>query len=427
MQGESHLNTIMDGVDIPSKPKAAGGDDEPGITDIATKTGDLVLQIEHANAAPSTTFHSFRVSTTALKAKSKYFERLLEAGRFGEGQQIASQHEELLKKFQGLALVPSEELPVVRIQELGRISAVKSIRPLLTDFLLILHDQDTQATPPVSNLANLAIVADRFDALDAVKTHVRRKKVIRALDAKTQPKQDAGLSEERVRQRLLVALMLDYPPWVDKYSVRLISKGWVGQECDIEDPLWWDLPNRIEEELMLRRDCVLETIQSMQTHFLSQYSSRTRQCRLGYDTSPECDSFQFGEMVRFFLRVGTLRLENIIIGASADPRAPYDGDIQMLLDRLKQIPEYQVDRNHSHCGIRTRLVPYADLILASLLQVGTCGECWAEDRHAHSWLGAKRPLKWRKQADGVILRAQDHARRHASVRDFLMATEKDWS
>jgi hypothetical protein len=426
----------MEGIDTQAKPTKASEDTEPGgISDIALKNGDLVLQIEHANAALDITLHSFRVSTTALKAKSKYFERLLSAGRFGESQQIATQHATLLQKFQSLALVPATELPVIRIEDLGRISAVKSIRPLLTDFLLILHDQDTQATPPVSNLANLAIVADRFDALDAVRTHVRRKKILRALDAKTQPKQDLGLSEERVRQRLLVGLMLDHAPWVEKYSVRLIAKGWVGQESELEDPLWWDLPNRIEEELVLRRATVLETIQSIQTHFLTQYSSsRTRQCRLGYDTSPECDSFQFGEMVRFFLRAGTLRLENTIIlsgtgnGSSAGENGTaYDGDIHLLLDRLKQIPEYQVDRNHSHCGIRTRVVPYADLVSSALLQAGICGDCWTEDRHAQSWLGVKRPLKWRKQADGVSLRTQEHARRHASVRDFFMAGEKDWA
>ncbi|KAM0713718.1 hypothetical protein Q7P37_010680 [Cladosporium fusiforme] len=419
----------MERIDTPAKTPAAD-QEETGIADVAPKNGDLLLQIKHESAVPGVAFHSFRVSVSALKAKSKYFERLLETGRFGEGQQIASQHEELHKTFQDLSLVPAEDLPVVRIEDIGRISAVKSIRPLLTDFLLILHGQDTQATPPVSNLANLAIVADRFDALEAVKLHIRRKKIIKALDAKTQPKQDAGLAEERVRQRLFVGLMLDYPPWVDKYSARLVVKGWVGQEADLEDPLWWDLPNRIEEELVLRRDCLLETIQSIQTHFLGLYSTRVRQCRLGYDSSPECDSFQFGEMVRFFIRSGTLRLENIIIASdttTTDASTVYDGDIHLLIDRLKQIPEYQVDRNHSHCGIRTKLVPLVDLIAACMQQVGICGECWAGDRHSHAWLGAKRPLKWRKAVDGVNLRSHDHERRHASVRDFFLAAEKDWS
>ena len=137
-------------------------------------------------------------------------------------------------------------------------------------------------------------------------------------------------------------------------------------------------------------------------------------------------------MVRFYLRAGTLRLENTIAGLSPSSpsessSAAYDGDIHLLLDRLKQIPEYQVDRNHSHCGIRTRLVPFVDLVSAAMLQAGICGDCWAEDRHAHTWLGVKRPLKWRKQGNAVVLRGPEHARRHASVRDFFLAAEKDWS
>jgi hypothetical protein len=420
----------MDGIDTPAKPSKTPEHPEPaGIADIALKNGDLVLEIEHANASLDITLQSFRVSTTALKTKSQYFERLLSPGRFGESQHIATRHKKLLSEFKSLSLVPSPDLPVIRIEDLGRISLVKSIRPLLTDFLLILHDRDTQSTPPVSNLANLAIVADRFDALDAIRSYVRKKKLLRVLDAKTQPKQDASLSEERLRQRLLVGLMLDYPPWVEKYSVRLIAKGWVGQESELDDPLWWDLPTRLEDELALRRASVLETIQSIQTFFLAQYASRSRQCRLGYDTSPECDSFQFGEMVRFFLRAGTLRLENIIAVASPSETSTtsYEGDISLLLDRLKQIPEYQVDRNHSHCGIRTRLVPFIDLVSSALQQAGICGDCWAEDRHSHAWLGAKRPLTWRRAGDGVNLRAQECRKRHASVREFFLAGEKEWS
>lgn len=418
--------TIMEGVDTPSKPSAKDvGDDETGIVEIASKNGDLVLHIEHG--VPEPKIHSFKVSTTALK-KSKYFERLLEAGRFGEGQQVASQHDILRQKFQEITLAPATELPSIRIVDLGRISAVKSTRPLLTDFFLIMHDKDTSSPPPVSNLANLAIVADRFDALATVRTYVRRKKFLLALDAKTQPKAEASLSEERVRQRFLVALLLDHAPWIERYSARLINRGWVGQEADVDDPLWWDLPGRVEEELAFRRDCILETIQSLQSHFLALYSSRARQCRLGYDSSPECDSFQFGEIVRFFLRAGTLSLTPTILPPE-EPNQPYEGDILALLDRLKQIPEYQVDRNHSHCGIRTRLVPLADLLGAAATQAGLCGECWAADRSAHSWMGAKRPLKWVRAKDGVVLRVGGGqcGRRHVSVRDFFMATERDWS
>lgn len=392
-----------------------------------SEQGDIVLRINHSAVDAKTPVVAFKVSSGILKTKSKYFERLLEVGRFGEGEAIAARHADLRKNHETLAEVPPAELPTINIEDLGRISAVKSIEPLLTDFLSILHGKDLQTSPPVSNLANLAIVADRFDALDAVKAYVQRKKLLKALDAKTQPKTDVSLTEERVRQRLLVALYLDHPPWTEKYSLRMITKGWVGQEADLAEPLWWDLPNRVEEELAFRRSCILSSVQSLQSHFLAAYASRTRQCRLGYDSSPECDSFQFGEMVRFFLRSGTVALQPTIASPSADDAEPFDGDISLLLDKLKHVPEYQVDRNHSHCGIRTRIVPLLDIIGAAIQHAGVCGECWAERRLEHMWLGAKRPLVWRKGKDALLLKAQDHERRHASVRDFFVAGERDWS
>jgi len=391
--------------------------------------GDLVIRIKHTAADVSAPTVSFRVSSATLKARSKYFERLLETGRFGEGDAIAAKHTDLRAKYQDLADISVSEIPTIDIEDLGRISAVKSIEPLLTDFLNILHGKDLQTSPPVSNLANLAIVADRFDALSTVKIYVQRKKLLKILDAKTQPKTDLSLTEERVRQRLLVALLLDYPPWTEKYSLRMITKGWTtgGQEADVTEPLWWDLPHRTEEELALRRSCILYTLQSLQTHFLTAYASRTRQCRLGYDSSPECDSFQFGEMVRFFLRSGTLELLTTLIPSPSPDPQPFEGDIALLLDKLKHVPEYQVDRNHTHCGIRTRIVPVLDMIGAAMQHAGICGECWAEDRVKHSWLGAKRPLVWRRGKDALVLKAQDHERRHASVQDFFLAGERDWS
>lgn len=163
--------------------------------------------MKRANATLDVVLHSFRVSTTALEAKWEHFEQLLEAASFDDGQHIVSRQEILVQKFSSLALPLATELLVIRIEDLGCISAIKSIQPLPTDFLLILHDQDAQATPPVSSLAH------RFDALDAVRLYVLPKKVIKIFEAKMQPKQDAGLSEEHVRQRLLVSLLLDQAPW----------------------------------------------------------------------------------------------------------------------------------------------------------------------------------------------------------------------
>ena len=419
--------SLFGGRDTPATPStdasgvltpAENGDE---ITEIAAH-GDITLRIEH-EVASGTAVRTFRVSSPILKTNSKYFQNLLQAGRFEEATKIEAGHKLLREQYGNVAQAPSTELPVLDIKDLGRIS-VKSIDSLVTDFLYILHGKDTQTFPPVVNLANLAIVADRFDALEIVKNYVRRKKMIRALDGKTTPKADAALSEEKVRQRLLVGVLLDYAPWVEKYSARLITKGWVGKETDVSTALWWDIPSRIEEELAYRRSYVLETIQSLQSHFLSMYTTRERQCKLGYESSVACDSFQLGEMVRFFMKVGTLQFQGTIIDAN-DPPASYTGDLYVLLDTLRQVPEYQIDKFHTHCGIRTRLVPLLDTIQECLQFVGLCFDCWQEDRQKTAWMLCKRPLLWRKQTFRFKNSGHDH--KHADVRAMFTAVERDWS
>lgn len=419
--------SLFGGRDTPARPSSdASGSFTPAengyeIIEIAAH-GDIVLQIEH-ELLHGPTIRSFRVSSPILKTNSKYFLNLLQSGRFEEATKIEASHKALREQHGNISQVPSTDLPVLDIKDLGRIS-VKSIDSLLTDFLYILHGKDTQTFPPVVNLANLAIVADRFDALDVVKSYVRRKKMIRALDGKTAPKVDVGFSEEKVRQRLLVAVLLDYAPWVEKYTARLITKGWVGKEADISTALWWDIPSRIEDEIAHRRGCVLETIQSLQWQFLSMYTSRDRQCKLGYESSVACDSYQLGEMVRFFIKVETLQFQGSIID-STDAPPPYSGDIHVLLDTLRKVPEYQVDKFHTHCGIRTRLVPLLDLIQECLQSVGVCFDCWQQDRHHTTWMLSNRPLIWKKQA--FRLKGQGHENRHAEIRAMFTAAEREWS
>lgn len=406
----------------PSSGNARHQDGKTEAMTLIAEDGDLIVGVQH-DASP---IHLFRVSTAVLRAGSNYCERLLHPGRFGEGSQVEAAHKRLREQYRSLAEVPSDELPVVIVKDLGRISAVKALDALCADLFNIMHSggKNFPVPPPVVNLANVAIAADRFDALDVVKSFVRRKKVFRAIDGKTTAKMEAALGEERVRQRLLVAIMLDHPPWVERYSTRLVIKGWVGKNMDISTPLWFDLPSRFEEELAYRRDGALETIQSLQSYFLGLYTSRDRQCKLGYDSSPQCDSFQLGEMIRFFKKAGTLQLQGSVLD-TAEPSLPYEGDIYALLDTLRQAPEYQIDRNHAHCGIRTRIIPSLDFIQAYVPQLGICSECWVEDRASHAWIESKRPLLWKKHAFG--LSSQEHVNRHAELRAMFTAVDRDWS
>lgn len=188
------------------------------------------------------------------------------------------------------------------------------------------------------------------------------------------------------------------------------------------------------DELLFRRECVLETIQSLQSHFLNLYSSRERQCKLGYDSSAECDLYQLGQMLRFFKRIGTVSVQGNLI-ATSDPPEPYEGDIFDILDSLRQAPEYQIDKNHNHCGLRTRIMPLLDLINFSLAQeVGICLHCWQDCRHDYAYSLVKRPLIWRKDSAGAGMiqqyktrQTQNHLFKHLDARDLFMATERHWT
>ncbi|KAF2437942.1 hypothetical protein P171DRAFT_526698 [Karstenula rhodostoma CBS 690.94] len=408
---------------------------------VIAPAGDLILDVRQAEGA---TRFSYRVHSKVIRDSSRYFENLL-SDRFSEGEQLSAALEALkLAGHSDLADAPVDALPRIAIVDVGRTSA-SSIRNLVADFLRAIHGQDLSvAIPPVPNLANIAVVADRFDATDTLSRYVRRKKYGSLLDAKSaKGKISTGMTEERVRQKLLVGLLFDHAPWVTRYSKHLIlrdSSQWQpGVEENHTRPLWWDLPNGVEDELIQRREYILEAINSLQSHFLKLYTSGERQCKLGYDTSIQCDSFQLGEMVRFFIRLGTLRLQGTIYD-NTEPTY-HTGDVERLLESLRQCSSYQVDRNHAHCGLRTRLLPLVDLIQNQLcldttsLDVGLCLECWNNHRDTYAWSAAKRPVLWAQPRSLTGSRMlQGHQRtpssclhRHVVVRDLFMATERDWT
>jgi len=198
------------------------------------------------------------------------------------------------------------------------------------------------------------------------------------------------------------------------------------------------------DELIRRREYILETINSLQAHFLKLYTSGERQCKMGYDTSLQCDSFQLGEMVRFFMKMCTLRLQGTIYD-NAEPTY-YSGDIGRLLDSLRQCSSYQIDQHHSHCGLRTKLIPLLDLVQNQLsldtgsLDIGICAECWKNNRSLYAWALAKRPVLWAHPKSltgnrtlaapytkGHERRPSHCLKRHVVVRDMFMASGRDWT
>jgi hypothetical protein len=415
--------------------------EEGGLLVIAAK-GDLILDVAQEEGGQR---FSYRVDSKILQQNSRYFENLL-SDRFQEGQQLAKALEALkLDKHPSIEDAPADVLPHISIVNVGRVAVAKasSIRNLLADFLRAIHGLDLAvANPPIANIANLVVVADRFDAVACLSKYVQRKKYLQLVDAKTRGKPNPTQTEERIRQKLFVGLLFDHPSWVTRYSKHLImrdSMQWRPEtEEDHTKALWWDLPNGVEDELIQRREYILETINSLQAHFLKLYTSGERQCKLGYDTSLQCDSFQLGEMVRFFFKIDTVRLQGKIYD-NTEPTY-YLGDIDRLLSSLRQCSNYQIDNNHGHCGLRSRLLPLLDLVQNQLsldtgsLDVGICAECWTKHRAEYAWQMAKRPVLWINRAltHGAVRKGHQRTpssclSRHVAVRDLFMAVDRDWT
>lgn len=420
--------------------------DEEGLLVISAE-GNLILDVAQEEGGQQ---FSYRVDSKILQQNSRYFENLL-SDRFNEGQQLAKALEALkLSGHDTIRDAPVDVLPHISILNIGRVAVAKvsSIRNLLADFFRALHGLDLAvSSPPVANLANLAVVADRFDAFVYLSKYIQKKKYLQLIDTKSRSKLGSTQTEEKVRQKLYIGLIFDHATWIARYSKHLILRDSVQWRPDIEEDdtkaPWWDIPNGVENELIKRREYILETINSLQAHFLRLYTSGDRQCKLGYDTSVQCDSFQLGEMVRFFHKIDTARLQGKIYD-NTEPTY-YLGDIERLLLALRQCSNYQVDSNHAHCGLRSRILPLIDFVQNQMnldtgsLDIGLCADCWVDRRKEYAWSLAKRPVLWTYPKHGMVNRVlpygpKGHQRtpssclaRHAAVRDVFMASERDWT
>jgi hypothetical protein len=185
--------------------------------------------------------------------------------KFGEGAKVSKKLKALAKSYTYVSDAPVHELPRVQVVDVGRISRVNSIKSLFGDFLKILHGQDITtgsmspagAAIPIANVANIAVVADRFDALPHTATYVRRKRILETIDARNKAKAPKP-TEERLRQRLLVGVLLDHPSWLSSASQNLIIAGSVRWKRDAPEdndlPLWWDQPHGLEGEYRMNEN-----------------------------------------------------------------------------------------------------------------------------------------------------------------------------
>lgn len=421
------------------------------------KDADIVLHLKDERIGFD---QKYRCSIPALRKSSRYMDILLDPHKFREGVETEAEIRRLSTRYDTSTSIPSHVTSTMIIYDLGEVTHdVTFMTMALKHFLIILHG----LSPPwpashaqsVHLIAILAILADRFSALDSIQYYFN----IYALDKVRLAEKKSGASQSitqqielEARQKILAGLILGYPEWVRLHSATLIvggSKRWVFQDAEglddadrlIEEPLWWRLPRGIEgraavdtlflrlatykrtEELMARREYVLATIGSIQSYFIGLYSSKELQCKMGYGNSKECDSFQLGEMIRFFMRKRMILLQTTFV--ATDSSQPYTGNIQDLLSCLRECPEYQLDPFHSHCGLRTRLIPLLSSIKPNV-QTGISLPGWNTDRVKESWLDNPTDGTWRLQMS-TVKGTSDTPRLHEATKAMYTARHRDWT
>ena len=214
-----------------------------GRTATVAETGDLLLYVSHKLANKNVQTFSYRVDTIKLRQSSRFFDRLL-SGPFAEARAVAEGLERLRMQYGNNAEAPVSELPSIHVEDIGRVSVSKSVQPLMADFLLALHGRDMEGKVSIGNIANLVVVADRFDSLPFISDYVRRRRLLRVKET-PEPK----LSEERLRQKLYAGILLEHEAWVLSSSHHIITRGserWKADSEDANAACWWNIPRAIE-------------------------------------------------------------------------------------------------------------------------------------------------------------------------------------
>ncbi|EAW22268.1 uncharacterized protein NFIA_009480 [Aspergillus fischeri NRRL 181] len=351
---------------------------------------DVIIEYTDVGSSGSNSFqvdkHCWRVASQDLIENSPYFRALLDPNKFSEGRQFMQQRAGHGQR--STHEVTGEE-----------------------------HDQSGIASGAClqHNLPTISLSRDRFLSrlgADAIELFLRILSY-RSLEDDEKQGFDAEL---RVQPTSLVARLLETgdalnSPHIVKEALQrskyAYGKGKMPLSKFDTSLLKINEDRLRQKELYYRRQCVLNTITDLQAFFLRAYGAleephepkpsntapsaaqttvqqRQFQCRCGFGNSNACDAFHLGQMMRFF----ALRTKTIFIGSSLlDPDFTLDpenedgngqdtpvppqplataaeppSDITSIISSLKQCPDYQLDANHTGCGVRRRFVPPLDCI-----------------------------------------------------------------
>ncbi|KAI1388944.1 uncharacterized protein F4822DRAFT_263107 [Hypoxylon trugodes] len=390
---------------------------------------------------------AFRVNLKVLKSQSKYFEKLLTDGRFKEAKDITGAFAALSLKNVKPEAADVKDLPWIEIRDDDQATHYAHREGAFADLMRILHEKEvTTKQAALSFVTTLAVLADRFDCTVPVSKYV-----INTLKPKW-PATNRNLirdevpvmsrnNEDVLRQKILVSWLLSHPTRFQAVTKEIIMNGsckWgsFAEDDEASDATWWYLQDGLEQELQYRRQCILNTIASVQRHFLTLYTSRARQCKLGYDSSAACDSYQLGEMFKFLANKNLMFLVDFSPGSLDSIADTSLLQIDSLLSTLRQCPSYQIDKNHTNCGLRTRILPILDFIhsLLSANFIPINRNAWKNHRSVAAWMPSdaenkkEKPFRFTRSIAGdQRLRFENGLGTEGLAKHVFTATSWDWT
>ncbi|KAL2798789.1 hypothetical protein BJX66DRAFT_24053 [Aspergillus keveii] len=391
---------------------------------VIVNSGDIFLDYDSPTGTGGHASYRWRVDSESLMQSSPYFRALLDPNKFSEGRHLMKQRELYshdLDSWKNIdtsnhAHVQDYALPSVRLPKthLSYCSGLDTIELFLR--ILSYHSFNDEEQENFnaeirrqrpSSIARLIELADAYNSTQAVHDTLKRCNYTLGRPKLPLTKFNSlvlKMNEERIRQSIFIASFVNERTIFQILTHALIvsgSKFWASgiESPDPDTPKWQYLPDGLEEELYYRRQCVLNTITDLQAHFLRVFGAieeptvptkpiipnqqtKPYQCRCGLGNSSACDAFHLGQMMRFFaLRTKTIFLGSTLIDPDFSPdmdenenenfgaaetlsseRSLPPTDITALISSLKQCPDYQIDSNHTACGIRRRFLPSLDCI-----------------------------------------------------------------
>ncbi|KAL8711165.1 MAG: hypothetical protein Q9220_004310 [cf. Caloplaca sp. 1 TL-2023] len=251
---ETRHPPLRDGVGEAEQSHIATEENEIYVIDIA---GDLLLHVHYGKLAAK----RYRVSVSAIRSHSSYFDALLDGSKFQEGATVQTTLKALRRTHTEHSSLPLHDLPTVTVQDV-RIgpsdSDIGASRGAFELFLRTLHERvdwmprmkRLQRTPMI--LASFAHYAERFAATSFVSQNIRvqlGKRMYERIET------SASLKENEARQKLYAGLILGWRESVDVHSALLIiwgSSKWFEETESTEEYPWDYLGGGIEGRSLLR-------------------------------------------------------------------------------------------------------------------------------------------------------------------------------